>query len=143
MSGPTISGVSGYTAQPDNEYRTVILGATIAQGVPVIWALTTAYDGYTVIACAASTTVIGVTCEGGVAGDVVRIQVKGDIATGCGYVTTDGDITAGQYLIPGTAVADGNTAGANTHGTGLCFGYANAADNADPAITSGALFCFG
>ena len=142
MSGPTISGVSGYTAQPDNEYRTVVLGATIAQGVPVIWNTTTSYDGYTVIACAAATLVVGVTCEGGVSGDVVRIQVKGDIATGCGYVTTDGGVTAGQYLHPGTAVADSDAA-ATALALGTAFGYANAADNATPTITSGFLFCFG
>lgn len=141
MKGPTISGVSGYTVQPDIKWRTVTAGGTLAQGDPVIWAATTAYDGHTVIACAAGNFVVGVCMESGVAGDKIRIQTKGDIASGCGFVTTDAGVTAGQGLIPGTAVSDSGTL-ATVAATGVCFGYAAAADVGDQ-LFEGYLWCFG
>ena len=141
-NSPQISGVSGFTVQPDVEYRTVTAGATLVQGTPVIWNTTTSYDGHTVIACAAGTLVCGVVmAPGGVTGDKIRIQTRGDIASGCGYVITDEGVTAGQGLIPGTAVADSNTL-ATALAAGTCFGYAAAADSST-SLTSGMLHCLG
>lgn len=140
MRGPTITGVSGYVVQPDITTRLVTAGAALSQGDPVIWNTTTNYDGHTVIACAANTFVVGVCMADAASGEKVKIQVKGDIASGCGFVTTDEGVTAGQGLIPGTAVADSGAI-ATAAGTGFCFGYAAAAD-AGTVLSSGYLMCF-
>jgi hypothetical protein len=122
-------------------FRTVIAGGTISQGDPVIWNTTTSYDGMTVIACAANTMVVGVACHDAIAGGALRLQTSGSIADGCGFVTTDGGVTAGQGLFPTTAVADSGTL-ATVMAAGTCFGYAAAADSGTE-LSSGHLFCRG
>jgi hypothetical protein len=128
MKGPTISGVGGYTAQPDKVFQTVIAGEALIKGQVVMWS-TTAEDGMTVLRAAGATSfVAGVTESSAASGALVRIQTRGF----CDYLATDNSVANDGLLLPSATAGLGDTAAVGNYTFGIAF-----EDDANDAISAG------
>jgi len=135
---PTITGNSGYGDQADKSFAQFKAGEDIDKGAPV-YISTVADDGITVLMAKADTPMVGIATEDADEGAFFKAQTKGF----CEYILTDGGVTSGQMLIPGTDVCDSVAIGsADAAEAWVGFGIA-LADDASTVLSAAWIDCFG